>query len=217
MQSRTKDAPRKFRRRADARPDEILDAALSLFNSRGFAATRMEDVATRAGITKATIYLYFPSKEAVFEGLVRRAISPNIRQAQAMMSQFRGRASEGLSMLLGFLEKVLADPDILAVPILVLREASAFPSIAAMYRREVIDQMRPVLGGLYRLGVENGEFRPADPELVLRSLIGPIFANALMTRVFGLGPDGPGANAEFFAHHRDYLAHGLLTDPKGKL
>ncbi len=71
------------RRRKETRPTELLDAALEVFAERGFAAARMEDIAARAGASKGTIYLYFPSKEAVFEALVRQAIVPNIERAEA--------------------------------------------------------------------------------------------------------------------------------------
>ena len=73
VSERAKPSGPKFRRRSEARPDEVLDAALELFVEKGFAATRVEDIATRAGVSKGTVYLYFPSKEAVLEGLVRRA------------------------------------------------------------------------------------------------------------------------------------------------
>lgn len=66
----------KFRRRAEARPDEVLDAALALFVEKGFAATKVEDVATRAGLSKGAVYLYFASKDALLEAIVRRAIAP---------------------------------------------------------------------------------------------------------------------------------------------
>ena len=72
----------KFRRRAEARPDEVLDAALDLFIENGFAATRVDDIAKRAGLSKGAVYLYFPSKEAIIEALVRRALVPVPRPAR---------------------------------------------------------------------------------------------------------------------------------------
>ena len=79
------------RRRKETRPTELLDAALSVFAEKGFAAARMEDIATRAGAAKGTIYLYFPSKEAVFEALVRTLIVPNLDLAEAVARAMRGR------------------------------------------------------------------------------------------------------------------------------
>ncbi len=217
MDSRTKNAPLKFRRRADARPDEVLDAALELFTRQGFAATRMEDIAGKAGISKATIYLYFASKDALLEALVQRAVVPNIRQAQTAVAQFPGTQAQAISALFGILEQAFSDPKTLAVPLLILREAGTFPAIAAMYRRQVIDQIRPVFTGLYQRGIDAGEFRQADPERALRSMIGPVLANVLLTRLFGIGDDNVASHAAFFTHHRDMLAHGILRDPEGSL
>src|SRR3954454_10836666 len=80
----------KFRRRAEARPDEVLDAALELFVEKGFSATRVEDIAVRAGLSQGAVYLYFPSKEAILEGLVRRAILPIANNALGFLENFTG-------------------------------------------------------------------------------------------------------------------------------
>ena len=79
------------RRRKDTRPAELLDAALDVFAEKGFAAARMEDIAARAGAAKGTLYLYFPSKEAVFEALVRTLIVPNLDRAEAVAAAMLGR------------------------------------------------------------------------------------------------------------------------------
>src|SRR5207248_11215097 len=86
--------PGRWRRRKQARPSEILSAALDVFRERGFAAARLEDVARRAGVSKGTLYLYFPGKEAIFKALVREAILPNIARAEAMARQHQGSRSE---------------------------------------------------------------------------------------------------------------------------
>ena len=78
------------RRRKDTRPAELLDAALAVFAEKGFAAARMEDIAARAGAAKGTLYLYFPSKEAVFEALVRTLIVPNLDRAEAVAAAHAG-------------------------------------------------------------------------------------------------------------------------------
>src|ERR1700712_4608559 len=100
----------KFRRRAEARPDEVLDAALALFIEKGFAATRVEDIATRAGVSKGTVYLYFPSKESLLEGLVRRAIVPIASSALATLKDFEGDPRAIIAMVIKTLGKRFADP-----------------------------------------------------------------------------------------------------------
>src|SRR5690348_1202063 len=86
----------RWRRRKEARPAEILDAALTCFAERGFAATRLDDVAKRAGITKGTLYLYFPNKEEVFKAVVRQAIVANIARGEALVAE----SSEPAAVLL---------------------------------------------------------------------------------------------------------------------
>ena len=68
----------------------MLDAALELFIEKGFAATRVEDIARRAGLSKGAVYLYFPSKEAMLEGLVRRAIVPIADHALSSAQNYEG-------------------------------------------------------------------------------------------------------------------------------
>src|SRR4051794_10701515 len=74
----------RWKRRKEARPAEILAAALDCFAERGFAATRVEDVAARAGVTKGTVYLYFQTKEDLFKALVRQQLLPNIERLEAV-------------------------------------------------------------------------------------------------------------------------------------
>src|SRR5689334_18011759 len=77
----------RWRRRKEARPAEILQAALACFKERGFAATRLEDVAARAGVTKGTIYLYYPGKEELFKAVVRGELVPNIERMEAALDE----------------------------------------------------------------------------------------------------------------------------------
>lgn len=116
----------KFRRRASARPDEVLDAALALFRERGFAATRVEDIGKRAGISKGAVYLYFPSKEAIIEALVRRAAVPIADTALQFIQGFEGDPRQVLSMVFRMLAQRLSDPELLAIPSLVMREVASF-------------------------------------------------------------------------------------------
>lgn len=84
----TKPKPR-WERRKDARPQELLDAALALFVERGYAATRLDDVAARAGVSKGTLYLYFENKEELFKAVVRA----NLVSALAERGRLRGPVS----------------------------------------------------------------------------------------------------------------------------
>jgi AcrR family transcriptional regulator len=204
----------KFRRRASARPDEVLDAALDLFIEKGFAATRVDDVARRAGISKGAVYLYFPSKVAILEGLVRRAVVPITETADKALGQFTGSPREALLMLFELISQRLRDPRVLAIPKLVVREVGGFPELAVMYRREVIERGMPILIGLVRRGIESGAFRPVDPEMAVRSILGPVAMHLLLADVFGLMPADGLAFERLMATHADILFFGLMTPDK---
>lgn len=205
---------KKFRRRAEARPDEVLDAALAVFVEKGFAAARVEDVAKRAGVSKGTVYLYFASKEALIEGIVRRAVAPIALRALPDLEKFDGDPRMPITMLMMILIEQLAQPEKIAVPKLILREVMSFPTIAAFYRHEVLDKVIPALTGLIRRGVETGKLRPVDPELTVRSIVGPLIAHVALGEIFGVKPEGEGLSLDrLVANHLDILFHGISATP----
>ena len=199
----------KFKRRADARPDEVLDAALQLFMSTGFEATRVEDIAKLAGISKATVYLYFPSKLALLEGLVRRAISPLVKSAETAMETFDGSAITALKLALNVVCTKLAEPKVMAVPVIVLREGSRFPEIAQLYVDEVLSHMLPTVTAVIKRGIKQGEFRDVDPELTVRSVVGPLVLHVLAATVFNIGDTTPESLSRLLDNHLDVLLNGL--------
>src|SRR5690606_29097179 len=161
----------KFRRRAEARPDEVLDAALDLFLENGFAATRVEDIAVRAGLSKGAVYLYFPSKEAVLEGIVRRAIVPIASTAVDMVSNYAGDPRTIISLVMKTVARRLTDPRTIAIPKLMMREMINFPALAAMYRSEVLDKVVPMIVGLLKRGIVEGYLREANAGPNIRQLL----------------------------------------------
>src|ERR1700712_439802 len=152
----------KFRRRAEARPDEVLDAALALFVENGFATTRVEDIATRAGLSKGAVYLYFPSKEAILEGLVKRAVLPIANNALSIFENYVGDPRPVISAALKMVAGRLTDPKLVAIPRLLIREMIHFPEFAQMYRRDVLDRVIPVLQRLIASGIHEGYLRHVD-------------------------------------------------------
>lgn len=200
---------KKFERRADARPDEVLDAALDLFLRDGFEATRVEDIGKAAGISKATVYLYFPSKQALLEGIVRRSISPIPDEVGKAVARLQGTPRQALRMALTIFANRLSEPKTGAIPMLILRETGRFPEMAKMYRREVMDKGLAMLTGILRTGIASGDFRPTDPDLAIRSVIGPILAHLLMARFFEIGDASPEGVRALFDNHIDLLLNGL--------
>ena len=211
-------APRgpKFRRRAEARSDEVLDAALDLFIEQGFAATRVDDIARRAGISKGAVYLYFPSKEAILEGLVRRAIVPIASHALSFVENYDGDPRLVITMVMKMLATKLSDPRLLAIPKLIVREVIGFPELAAMYRREVLDKVMPVLEGLIKKGVEQGYLRQVDPHLTIRSIIGPVMLHVAMAEIFGITPPDGLALDRLIDNHLTILFDGLSAPQEVK-
>jgi AcrR family transcriptional regulator len=206
----------KFRRRAEARPDEVLDAGLELFTQKGFAATRVEDIAARAGLSKGAVYLYFASKEAILEGIVRRAVLPIADHALGMISHYEGDPRFAVSMVMKMIGGKLADPKLVAIPRLIMREVVNFPELAAMYRREVLDRVIPVVETLIRRGIDQGYLRQVDPNLTIRSLIGPIVLHILMAEVFGVMPKDGLALDRLIDNHLTILFDGLSAPAGAK-
>ena len=201
--------PPKFRRRANARPDEVLDAALDLFIDKGFAATRVEDIARRAGVSKGTVYLYFPSKEAIIEGLVKRALLPIATRALESLDGFAGDPRIVISTVLRMLGQRLEEPRLVAIPKLVFREVVSFPELATMYRREVLDRVLPVLERLLARGIADGYLRAVDPHLTIRSIIGPLMLHLVLAEIFDIAPPGGLAVDRMIDNHLTLLFDGL--------
>jgi AcrR family transcriptional regulator len=178
-------SPARWRRRSGARPDEILDAALAEFEAQGFDAARVEDIATRAGISKAGVYLYFDSKAALLEALIVREVAPVAARAEAIAAAGSADPPAALRAIATMAFAALANPHIFAVPRLVLSVSNRFPEIAARYRAEVIDRARGALITIVRAGMARGDFRAVDAEAAVRVIVGPVMMEALLRHVFG--------------------------------
>lgn len=200
--------PRK--RRPEARPEEILDAALGVFTELGFAGARVEDIAARAGLSKGAVYVYFDSKHAILTALVRRLADRVIGAAEALVeSGAEVSAEQTLRSLLGFIIVQISDPKISAAPRLVIAESQRFPEIGAMYRDVVLSRVRRLIGRLLERGVAQGAFRPMEPDVLLRMCGGPIVAHMFLTTVFA-DPAAPGPSADVIAKGiADMVLNGL--------
>lgn len=210
------DSPKpKFRRRAEDRPDEVLDAALTLFVQKGYGATSVAEIARAAGISKGAVYLYFPSKQAIIEGLVRRAVTPISARALEQAALAHGNLRTALPAVMRVIAEAMNDPKVYAVPRIVLHEAVVAPEIAAFYREAVLDMAIPAVEGLIAQGVARGELRPVDPEMTVRSLMGPIVIHVMLAEIFGVSPKGGLDLQRLIDNHIDILLNGLFAAPGG--
>jgi AcrR family transcriptional regulator len=180
----------RWRRRKEARPGEILNAALACFAEHGFAATRLDDVAQRAGVTKGTLYLYFPNKEELFKAVVAQALVPNLERGEALISgtdspgaEPRSAAALLTELIRGWAE--LAHSPAGAIPKIVISEAGNFPDLARFYREHVVDRGMALLRRVLRLGTARGEFRPVDIDDTARCVVAPLLLAMLWRHSLG--------------------------------
>jgi AcrR family transcriptional regulator len=202
-------SPTRWRRRKEARPEEILAAALDSFAERGFAATRLEDVAAGAGISKGTLYLYFKSKEELFKAVVRETLLPNLARVEAMAGTFEGPTASLLERLLLTIAGILGSR-IGTIPKLVIAEAGNFPELARFYLDEVVHRGLGLIGTILRRGIERGEFRPVDVDRTVFCVIAPMLIAALWKNSLEPYGKAPPLDVEALARaHLDLLLQGL--------
>ncbi len=198
----------RWRRRAEARPDEILEAALEEFTERGFEAARVEDIARRAGLSKAGVYLYFPSKMALLEALVESRVSPLAAQAQTLAQAGRDDPLAALQLIARVAAHRMADPNVVAVPRLVIGVSGRFPEIADYYRTHVVEKARGALEALIKAAIADGQIRDVDVNAAVRAFIGPLFFEAMWTHVLR-GESALRDPENLIEQHFDVLLNGL--------
>ena len=172
-------------RRKEARPQELLDAALALFVEKGFAATRSEEVAARAGVSKGTLYLYYPSKEELLKAVIEQTLSQLIAHGAGVAEDFEGSMSELLALLLRTWWERVGNTPASGIHKVIMSEVRNFPEIAAFYNEKVIVPANRLLGDMLQRGIDRGEFRPLPLAEVSRVLIAPLIYMALHKHSFG--------------------------------
>lgn len=172
-------------RRKEARPQELLDAALALFVEKGFAATRSEEVAARAGVSKGTLYLYYPSKEELLKAVIRQNLSRILTDGAGIVDGFEGSTSELLALLMRTWWTEVGDTPAGGIHKVIMAEVRNFPEIAEFYNREVITPAQDLVSALVRRGVAAGEFRDVPPIEVTHVLIAPLIFLAMHKHSFG--------------------------------
>jgi AcrR family transcriptional regulator len=193
------------KRRPEARPAEILEAALDLFTERGFKAARLEDVASRAGLSKAAIYLYFKDKTSLLMALVQATAGANINLAGNMIAQHQGLVAPLLQFMAGRIDQSRI-PDLMK---LVIAESRAHPEIGRFYLDNVIGQALPLFQSLVERGIASGEFRPVDPRLTVKCIVGPLVLAALWKSVFVPIGAEPINTGDLVRHHADFILRAL--------
>ena len=184
MENQAQRTEPRFERRKDARPSELTAAALELFVEKGFAATRLEDVAARAGVSKGTLYLYFDSKEELFKAVIQSAVLPVLAEGEQIFENFDGTASELLRALVNGWWRLFGSTPLSGIPKLMISEAGNFPEIAKYYHDNVIVRGKRLFARALERGIAAGEFRPIDVEYAVQVLLGPLVLKVLWRHSF---------------------------------
>jgi AcrR family transcriptional regulator len=205
-------AETRWSRRKEARPAEILDAALKVFAHKGFAAARMDDIAKEAGVTKGTIYLYFENKEAVFKSLVRTSVGTTLASVTQDVKTFQGSARFLLRMVLTRVAQLLVESDRVVLPKIVISESSNFPWLAEFYRCEIIERGLELFISLLERGMAQGEFRRLPAAHVARLCVAPVLLGAIWRVTFAHLDPEPYDYKGLVETHLDILFRGLAPD-----
>jgi AcrR family transcriptional regulator len=203
----------KRERRKEARPGELVKAALDLFVEKGFAATRVDEVAARAGVSKGTLFLYFDSKEDLFKAVIRENIANLFPAWNEEFKTFEGSSAEMLHYAMDLWWLNVGNTPASGIVKLVISEAQNFPEVAAFYQKEVVEPGTGLLQSILQRGVDRGEFRSMDTSKSVFSMIAPMIF--LMMWKHSMGACAASANIidpqEFIHMHVDLLLHGMST------
>jgi len=202
-------------RRKEARPGELLEAALDLFVEKGFAATRAEEVAQRAGVSKGTLFLYFPSKEELFKAVVRDNISGRFQEWNQEFETFEGNSADMLRYCMKVWWERLGATRASGITKLIIGEARNFPDIAAFYQQEVIRPGQGLIRRILQRGIDRGEFQVRDLDYAVFSVTAPMVFLIMMKHSLGacVPQDFPLDPERYITSQVENLLNGLLVRP----
>ena len=202
----------KFQRRAEDRPREICAAALAVFAEKGFAASKLDEIARRAGVSKGTLYLYFTDKEQLFRAVVREAVVPNVDRLRAELIQTGLPFAQLIRMFLANLVEVTKRVPVGAVAKMVISESRNFPELAKVWHDEVVSKALGAMTALIEMAQARGEVRRGDARLHAFTLMGPMLMGIIYRETLepiGGEPLDLGALA---SQHVETVLAGLLTE-----
>ena len=204
----------RWERRKDARPGELASAALELFVERGFAATRLDDVAKRAGVSKGTLYLYFDSKDDLFKAVIREGIVSRIVEFEDRMRAYQGSSADLMRLLVKTWWQKIGATKLAGITKLMMSEAGNFPELARFYHDEVIVRGMALFTAAIQRGIDSGEFRPIELEHTPHICAAPVVMLMLWRNSFDLCGIEKMEPDAYLATHTDLLVRGLLVDKR---
>lgn len=201
---------KRWTRRKEARPEEILLAALSLFVEKGYSATKIEDIARAAGVTRGTPYLYFANKEEIFKAVIRELLLPKLPLGGEIVDEWQGSARDLLCQLFTTWWEVMGETQLSALPKLMIGEAGNFPDVLQLYHDEFIVPGNELIRRSLAYGVARNEFVVQDMEYALHILSAPIVMAMLWQHSLCRCSSEPLEPRRYIAASLDILLNGLL-------
>ena len=205
----------KSRRRKEARPSELIAAALELFVERGFAATKLDDVAAKAGVSKGTLYLYFESKDALFKAVIEQGIFPILAEGATLLQQFEGNNAALLKEFMQRWWQLMGNTPVGGIPKIMISEAGNFPEVANYYYDNVIVRGRDLLRQVLERGVTAGEFRDMDVETTIDVIMAPVLM--LIVWRYSVAPCGTKDPEKYMKSYLDLILNGLMMKKETRL
>jgi AcrR family transcriptional regulator len=204
-------SPPRWRRRKEARPAEIVTAALAVFAERGFAAARLEDIAGRAGVSKGALYLYFADKQALFRAVVAETVAPNLEALEAMAQRHEGDFAALARSLLPHLATVASESPIGAVAKMVIGESRNFPELAKIWHDALVSRALALVAGLIERAQARGEVRAGDPRAFALGIIAPVMLGVLWRETFVPVGAAPFDLPALAGQHLETVLEGMLV------
>lgn len=203
----------RWRRRKDARPAEILDAALAEFVERGYSTARLDDIAKRAGVSKGTLYLYFENKEALFKAMARHNLLPTVEAVEELFHNHAGTTRELVGDILRMRWERLFNSATSGIPKLMISEASNFPDLARWYHDEIITRANATMVRAIERGIERGEFRQVDVPQTVYLAAAPLLMASLWKHSFMKAVDLSFSPDEYIENWIETFLRGIEARP----
>ncbi len=215
VSSKRAPAPKQRTRRKQARPGELVAAALALFVEKGYAATSAEEIAQRAGVSKGTLFLYFQSKEELFKAVVRENISSALREAFDEVRAWTGSTADLVPHLMLQWWQRYGNMPAGGITKLMMSEARNFPSLASFYQQEVVLPAQELIRLTLQRGIRHGEFRRVDVDYALYAILSPIMFLIMWKHSLGacMPADAVIDPEKCLRTQADIVVRGLLKPP----
>ncbi|MFA6341864.1 MAG: TetR/AcrR family transcriptional regulator [Fibrobacteraceae bacterium] len=181
----TKAEPR-WQRKKEERPQEILSAALELFVQQGFSATKVEQVARKAGVTPGTLYVYFENKEALLKAVVKEGLGPILSFGNKFLDEYTGTPEDLVYQLVNQWWALMESEHVAGLPKLMTAESSNFPELAHFYIEEVLTHALDMIRRILRYGIERGAFKIDDVDMMSRVIMSSLHEPTVNAHSFAI-------------------------------